>query len=158
MTLTGHFLGATHRKALFAADLDQTIAWGDERYLQFRGLVDNLVATRGLEPPRLDDPQPFTSSAPNSIDLADVGSVIFAAGFGPDNRSWLPWPVAFDTWGFPRMKDGASTVVPRLYFIGVHFMRKRKSSLLIGVSEDAAIVARQLTEAYSVSKGKQQDG
>ncbi|HEY2958636.1 MAG TPA: hypothetical protein VGM21_10590 [Actinomycetota bacterium] len=28
-----------------------------------------------------------------------------------------------------------------LYFVGVHFLRKRKSSLLIGVGEDAALVA-----------------
>ena len=149
VTLAGHFVGATDRKALFAPDLHQTIAWGDERYLQFRGLVDNLVSTRGLEPPALDDPEPFTSSAPNSIDLADLGSVIFAAGFRPDYRSWLPWPDAFDTWGFPLTQDGASTVVPGLYFVGVHFLRKRKSSLLIGVGEDAAIVVRQITEAYS---------
>jgi putative flavoprotein involved in K+ transport len=151
VTLTGHFLGATHGKALFAPDLDQSVAWGDERYLQFRGLVDNLVSTRGLEPPALKDPEPFRSSAPNSIDLADIGSVIFAAGFRPDYRSWLPWPDAFDTWGFPLTQDGASTVVPGLYFVGVHFMRKRKSSLLIGVGEDAAIVAQQITEAYSTS-------
>ena len=152
VTLTGHFFDATDREALFAADLDQTIAWGDQRYLQFRGLVDNLVSTRGLDPPALDDPEPFTASAPNSIDLADIGSVIFAAGFRPDYRSWLPWPDAFDTWGFPLTQDGASTVVPGLYFVGVHFMRKRKSSLLIGVGEDAAIVVRQLTKAYSVSR------
>src|SRR5215216_3320144 len=152
VTLTGHFLRATDREALFAPDLDQSVAWGDERYLQFRGLVDNLVSTRGLEPAALDDPEPFTSSAPDSIDLAHIGSVIFAAGFRPDYRSWLPWPDAFDTWGFPLTQDGASTVVPGLYFVGVHFMRKRKSSLLIGVGEDAAIVARQLTKAYSVSR------
>jgi putative flavoprotein involved in K+ transport len=151
VTLTGHFLGATHGRALFVPDLDQSVAWGDERYLQFRRLVDNLVSTRGLDPPVLDDPEPFTSSAPNSIDLADIGSVIFAAGFRPDYRSWLPWPDAFDTWGFPLTQDGASTVVPGLYFVGVHFMRKRKSSLLIGVGEDAAIVAQQITEAYSTS-------
>jgi putative flavoprotein involved in K+ transport len=149
VTLAGHFLGATDRKALFAPDLDQSVAWGDERYLQFRGLVDNLVSTRGLKPAALDDPEPFTSSPPNSIDLAHIGSVIFAAGFRPDYRSWLPWPDAFDTWGFPLTQDGASTVVPGLYFVGVHFMRKRKSSLLIGVGEDAAIVAQQITEAYS---------
>jgi putative flavoprotein involved in K+ transport len=95
---------------------------------------------------------PFTSSPPNSIDLAHIGSVIFAAGFRPDYRSWLPWPDAFDTWGFPLTQDGASTVVPGLYFVGVHFLRKRKSSLLIGVGEDAAIVVRQITKAYSVSR------
>ena len=155
--LTGHFVGATNREALFAPDLDQSVAWGDERYMQFRGLVDNLVSTRGLEPPMLGDPEPFTSSAPDSIRLANIGSVIFAAGFRPDYRSWLPWPDAFDAWGFPLTHDGASTVVPRLYFVGVHFLRKRKSSLLIGVGEDAAIVVRQITRAYSVSK-KQQHG
>ena len=152
VTLTGHFLGATDRKVLFAPDLDQSVAWGDERYLQFRGLEDNLVSTRGLVPPTLKDPEPFTSSSPSSPDLAHIGSVIFAAGFRPDYRSWLLWPDAFDSWGFPLTQDGASTVVPGLYFVGVHFLRKRKSSLLIGVGEDAAIVVRQITKAYSASR------
>ena len=40
-------------------------------------------------------------------------------------------------------------VVPRpaaegLYFLGTHFLRKRKSSLLVGVGEDAGIVARRI--------------
>jgi putative flavoprotein involved in K+ transport len=34
--------------------------------------------------------------------------------------------------------------VPGLYFVGVHFLRKRKSSLLGGVGEDAEIVVRQI--------------
>ena len=54
-------------------------------------------------------------------------------------------PGAFDEFGFPIQHDAASTLIAGLYFIGVHFMRKRKSSLLIGVGEDAAIVARQIT-------------
>ena len=78
--------------------------------------------------------------------------MIFAAGFRPDYRSWLLWPDAFDNWGFPLTQDGASTVVSGLYFVGVHFLRKRKSSLLIGVGEDAAIVVRQITKAYSASR------
>jgi putative flavoprotein involved in K+ transport len=71
--------------------------------------------------------------------------VIFATGFRPDYLSWLPWPDAFDHHGFPIQEDGASTVIPGLYFVGVHFLRKRKSSLLVGVGEDAAIVARRIT-------------
>jgi putative flavoprotein involved in K+ transport len=47
-------------------------------------------------------------------------------------------------------KDGASTAVPGLYFCGVHFLRKRKSSLLVGVGEDAAIVAPKLAEQHAV--------
>ena len=49
--------------------------------------------------------------------------------------------------GFPITEDGASTIVPGLYFCGVHFLRTRRSSLLFGVSEDAAIVARLVADA-----------
>ncbi len=31
-----------------------------------------------------------------------------------------------------------------LYFIGVHYLRKRKSALLVGVGEDATIVAGKI--------------
>ena len=47
--------------------------------------------------------------------------------------------------GFPIQVDGASTVVDGLYFVGVHWLRKRKSALLLGVGEDAAIVARAIS-------------
>ena len=146
VTLTGHFLGVENRHARFASDLADSVAWGDERYGQVVDLVRKLVAERGLEPPRIDDPEPFDPSAPERIALSEFGAVIFAGGFRPDYRSWLPWPEAFDDLGFPLQRDGASTVVPGLYFVGVHFLRKRKSSLLIGVGEDAGVVARQIAE------------
>ena len=72
--------------------------------------------------------------------------MIFAGGFRPDYGSWIPWGEAFDELGFPIHEEGASTVVPGLYFVGVHFLRKRKSSLLLGVGEDAQIVAAQVAE------------
>jgi putative flavoprotein involved in K+ transport len=46
--------------------------------------------------------------------------------------------------GFPLTDNGTSTVVPGLYFCGVHFLRQRKSSVLFGVGEDAAIVAQSI--------------
>jgi putative flavoprotein involved in K+ transport len=51
-------------------------------------------------------------------------------------------PGAFDALGFPVHDECASSATPGLWFAGVHFLRKRKSSLLYGVGEDAAIVAR----------------
>ena len=68
--------------------------------------------------------------------------MIFTAGFRPDYARWVRFP-AFDTGGFPLTHDG-STVVPGLHFCGVHFLRTRKSSLLFGVGQDAAIVARSI--------------
>ena len=73
--------------------------------------------------------------------------MIFAGGFRPGYAEWIDVPDAFDALGFPLQVDGASTVAPGLYFAGVHFMRKRKSSLFIGVGADAAIVADKIAAA-----------
>jgi putative flavoprotein involved in K+ transport len=142
VTLTGRFLGASGRRARFASDLAESIAWGDERHLQIMALVKKVAAERGMPLPDIDEPAPFDPSAEEEIDLSGFGAVVFTGGFRPDYRSWLPWPDAFDDLGFPIHREGASTVIAGLHFVGVHFLRKRKSSLLIGVGEDAAIVAR----------------
>jgi putative flavoprotein involved in K+ transport len=144
VTLTGRFLGAAAGELRFAPDLGESVAWGDERYRQLMDLVRRVVADRALEPPEIPDPEPFDARAPERLPLRDIGVVVFAGGFRPDYRSWVQWPEAFDDLGFPIHHDGASTVVKGLYFAGVHFLRKRKSSLLIGVGEDAALVASSI--------------
>jgi putative flavoprotein involved in K+ transport len=145
VTLLGHFLGAEGRHAHFAPDLGESVAWGDERNAQLMDLVRKLVAERGLPPPEIPEPEPLKVDAPEELNLAGFAAVVFAGGFRPDYESWVHCPGAFDELGFPVHEEGASTVVPGLYFVGVHFLRKRKSSLLNGVGEDAAIVARQIT-------------
>lgn len=144
VTLLGHFLGAMGQEAMFAADLAESVAWGDARYGELMAIFRKLAEESGLELPDADEPGPFDARAPERLDLSDFGAVIFAGGFRPDYRSWLPWPDAFDDLGFPLQRDGASTVIPGLCFVGVHFMRKRKSSLLYGVGEDAALVAEAI--------------
>jgi putative flavoprotein involved in K+ transport len=99
--------------------------------------------------PEISEPEPFNVDAPEELSLSGFGAVVFAGGFRPDYASWVRIPGAFDEIGFPTHREGASTAVPGLYFVGVHFLRKRKSSLFIGVGEDAAIVARQIAAAES---------
>ena len=142
--LLGHFLGADGRRARFAPDLGESVAWGDERNAQLMDLVRKLVAERGLPRPEIPEPEPFNGKAPEELNLSGFGAVVFAGGFRPDYASWVRFPDAFDELGFPVHEEGASTVVRGLYFVGVHFLRKRRSSLLNGVGEDAAIVARQI--------------
>jgi putative flavoprotein involved in K+ transport len=144
VTLLGHFLGADGRRARFAPDLGESVAWGDERNAQLMDLVRKLVAERGLPLPEIAQPEPFNGEAPEEVNLSGFGAVVFAGGFRPDYESWVRFPGAFDELGFPVNEEGASAVAPGLYFVGVHFLRKRKSSLLNGVGEDAAIVARQI--------------
>jgi putative flavoprotein involved in K+ transport len=147
VTLLGHFLGAEGGKARFAPDLGETIAWADQRNAK---VMDGFrKAARRLGLPELDIPVagPIDVDPPELVDLSGFGTVLFAGGFRPDYGSWVEAPGAFDELGFPIHREGASTAVPGLYFVGVHFLRKRKSSLLIGVGEDAAIVAGQIAAA-----------
>ena len=147
VTLVGRFVGSGAGDLEFADDLAANVAWGDQRHGMFMDAVRRHVAAHGLEPPQIVEPEPFVARPPTRLPAADFGSVIHASGFRPAYRDWLPWPDAFDAAGFPVHRDGESTLVPGLHFIGVHFLRKRKSSLLIGVGEDAAVVADSIAAA-----------
>jgi putative flavoprotein involved in K+ transport len=146
VTLLGRFLGADGRHARFADDLGASVAWGDDRYRELRERFSAFAAERGLPAPPMPEPPDFDGAAPQELDLAAIGAVVFSGGFRPD-FGWVDVPGAFDELGFPRQTEGASSVADGLYFVGVHFLRTRKSSLLCGVGEDAAIVARQVAAA-----------
>jgi cation diffusion facilitator CzcD-associated flavoprotein CzcO len=140
VTLAGHFLGAEDGQLNFASDLADSVAFGDARYDDLRTVVREHCARNGIDPPELPDPPPFDPAAPERLDLDGFGAILYTSGFRPDYASWMHVD-AFDDMGFPVQVDGASPTIPGLHFCGVHFLRKRKSSLLMGVGEDAAIVA-----------------
>ena len=144
VTLLGRFEGADGGRARFAQDLGEIVAWGDERRLELLAMIEKTAAERGIELGEIEPPAPFDPRSPAALDLAGFGGVVFTGGFRPDYRAWLPWPEAFDDIGFPLQLDGASTVVPGLSFVGVHFMRTRMSTLLMGVGDDAAVVANAI--------------
>ena len=138
--LLGHLAGVEGHRAHFAADLADSVAFGDARYADIRKLLTEQLASRGIATPELPDPPPFQADPRLELDLNGFGVVIFTSGFRPDYARWVRFP-AFDAMGFPLTDNGTSTVAPGLFFCGVHFLRKRKSSVLFGVGEDAAIVA-----------------
>jgi putative flavoprotein involved in K+ transport len=130
----------------FADDLAESVAFGDARYGEFCDLIRKTCSEGGVEAPELPQPAPFHAQPPLALQLREFAAVIFTSGFRPDYSRWVDVPGGFDDLGFPVQIDGASTVAPGLFFCGVHFLRKRKSSLLGGVGEDATIVARQVAE------------
>jgi len=147
VTLLGRYRAAADGQAHFAPDLLDSVEWGDFRYREFRELCWNLADERDVKRPDLGEPDFFDRTMIESIPLENVGAIVFAAGFRPDYRSWVDVPGAFDPIGFPVHEEGQSTAAPGLYFVGVHFLRKRSSSLLWGVGEDAALVAGQIAAA-----------
>jgi putative flavoprotein involved in K+ transport len=144
VTLLGHFLDVENGRAIFAKDLAESVAFGDARYANLCALIRRVCAERRVPAPDLPEPQPFRAEPPETIALAELSTVVFTSGFRPDYSGYVHVPGAFDELGFPVHHDGASTVAPGLYFVGVHFLRKRKSSLLLGVGEDAALIAESI--------------
>lgn len=144
LTLTGHFAGVEGGMVRFADDLEASVAWADERYRQFGDQVRRVVSERGLGPVELPPPAPFAADAPTDVPIDRFSTVVFAGGFRPAYGTWLPWPEAFDELGFPLQTDGESSVVAGLYFMGVHFLRTRRSSILWGANEDATVVADRI--------------
>jgi putative flavoprotein involved in K+ transport len=142
--LLGHFVGVADGRAHFARDLAESVAFGDARYTDVCELIRKACAATSIPAPEMAPPWPFKADAPEGLALADVGSVIFTSGFRPDYASWVRFPEAFDDGGFPIQQDGSSTVVPGLHFMGVHFQRKRKSATLLGVGEDATVLAERI--------------
>jgi putative flavoprotein involved in K+ transport len=143
--LLGHLIRVESGHARFAPDLAESVAWGDGRYDQVRTVLREQLPAKGLQVPELPVPEPFRADPPSDLDLRRFGAVLFTSGFRPDYSRWVDVP-AFDDLGFPITEDGASTACRGLYFVGVHFLRKRKSSLLFGVGEDAALVAGTIAE------------
>ena len=145
--LVGRLAAVSNGRVQFANDLADSVAFGDARYLDIRRLLRD---TLGDDVPEMPDPRPFEAKAAGEVDLDGFGAVVFTSGFRPDYGGWVNFPV-FDERGFPIADDALATAVPGLYFCGVHFLRKRRSSLLFGVGEDAAIVARTITKALTAS-------
>jgi len=124
-----------------AEGLTESLAFGDEFLATFRRRVDDCVAATGLDVP---EREPETPAPPppaiEELDLRreDVTTVLWANGFRPDH-AWVEG-VEVDAQGWPVQDRGASPV-PGLYFVGLHWLHKRKSSLFLGVGEDAEHVA-----------------
>ena len=141
--LIGHVLGVDGDRLVVADDLGDSIATGDEGWAQICGLIELTAARLGMPPPdlpRMPEGRVTPSPPPR---LSDLAAVVVACGFRPDYR-WIGIPGVVDELGLPLQVDGASTVVPGLSFVGVPWMRTRKSPLLLGVGEDAAVVAARL--------------
>jgi putative flavoprotein involved in K+ transport len=146
--LLGRFLGADGSRLHFADDLAASVDFGDARWADIRGWIDQLCATTDIPKPAYDIPAPMRIKTRTEIDLVreGIGTVIWTSGYRPE-YGWVKFPV-FDEMGFPIQVDG-HTSVPGLYFMGVHWMRKNKSAILYGVGEDAEVVARQIVENRS---------
>ena len=146
--LMGRFVGADGSKIRLADDLAASVDFGDARLADMMKFIADGCAQKGITPPTFELPPPLRINTRTELDVVHdgIGTVIWTSGYRPD-YGWVNFPV-FDNIGFPIQTNGR-TSVPGLYFVGVHWLRKPKSSLLYGVGEDAGLVAQQIVEHRS---------
>jgi len=143
VALVGRAVGVDHGRLVVADDLGESLAAGDAGFRLICGLARTAAAARGLPEPHPPEPLDAPVEAGEVPRLGDLGAVVVACGFRPA-YDWVDVPGAFDDLGFPAHEAGASLAADGLFFVGVPWLRRRKSPLLIGVGEDAGIVADQL--------------
>ena len=142
--LLGRVAAIEGARLRLSPDLAQNLAAGDTFEAEFKRRVDALVLASKLD---VADPEPEEEKAAvpeiGELDLheAGVSAVVWANGFRPDHR-WIEG-LEVDEQGWPVQRRGVSST-PGIYFVGLHWLHKRKSALFLGVGEDAEHVVSQL--------------
>lgn len=148
--LLGRLVAIEGDRLRFAPDLADSIRFADRVSAEIRHSVDQAIEAAGwtapaAEPDPADDPaaDPDGFHVPETLDLAaaGIGSVIWATGFGPD-LSFVELPIAGPGGGVAH--QGGRSVVPGLWFLGIPWMRTRKSALILGADDDARAVVDDL--------------
>jgi len=146
VTLLGRVKAERNGVIDIAPDLTESLANGDVIYATFLAMVDSHVQRHSPEAP--NDPaarvpfpdSPCITDPIRRLDISaeGIGTVIWATGYNL-NFGWIDVPV-LGTDGEPIHRSGI-TEVPGLYFLGLQWLSRLKSSFLSGVGDDAAVLA-----------------
>ncbi len=144
--LVGRLAGIRDGKAQFSGSLRNVCELADLKLNRLLNRIDEWAAQNGVraDPPHRPEPTRVEASPPLGLDFerAGIRTIVWATGFRPD-YSWLDVPV-LDYKGNIRHEGGVVTEAPGLYVLGLTFLRRRKSSLIDGVGDDARDLSAHL--------------
>lgn len=146
--LVGRLAGFNEGKAQFSGSLRNVCALADLKMNRLLDAIDAWASQQPedlvIGPPERFEPTQIEASPPLLLDFArrDVRTIVWATGFRPD-FSWLEVPVV-DAKGNVRHDGGVVTESPGLYVIGMPYLRRRKSTLIDGVGDDARELSAHL--------------
>ncbi len=151
VTLVGKVLSAYSAQVILADDLHENLAKMDKFELEFIKRIDAYI-----EKARIAAPEDYLPVLRNGYDAkiitemdlrpAGITSVIWATGFGYD-YTLVRLPV-LDEYGYPIQRRGVTTF-PGLFFVGMNWLYKNNSALLLGVGEDARYIAGRIADRAS---------
>jgi putative flavoprotein involved in K+ transport len=142
-TLVGRPVAVDGERVSFDGSAKANVAVGDAFAARMRAMVDQIIRRRGVDAPPAepdDHDAPVDLDPPSSLDLraGQVASVVWCTGFSGD-FSWLD-PALVDVDGQPRHEDAAATA-PGVWYVGLRWLTRRRSSIFFGFPDDAATVA-----------------
>jgi len=145
--LLGHLRGVQDGKLLLAPDLKDNLAWADKVASDMAKMFNLFIEKSGInapleEIPALNDGYAAPEILTLDLKAAGITAILWAVGYSFD-FSLVKLPV-FDDFGFPVTQRGV-TQYPGLYFLGMPWLHTMKSGLFMGVGEDAAYLAAQIT-------------
>jgi putative flavoprotein involved in K+ transport len=147
VTLVGRWAAVRDGRALFSGGLRNLFSLADLKLERLLDTFDEWALTSGhaaeAGPPERFPPTHVPESARLQLDLesGEIRAVIWATGFRPD-FSWLDVPV-IDAKGQLR-HDGGVAESPGLYALGLPVLRRRKSTFIYGIEDDAREVIDHL--------------
>jgi putative flavoprotein involved in K+ transport len=131
-------------------DVVEHVNFADESSGKVKDMIDLYIRKSGLYvPPNekdtadIPDRAATCASTVTSLNIRenDITSIIWSTGYSGD-FSYLKLPV-FNEFGMLKYQNGISDI-EGLYFLGLPWLRKRKSGIILGIREDSEFVAEKI--------------
>ncbi len=160
VVILGKTSNAEEKNIFFQPNAAMHIKFADGFSMRIKEMIDGFIAqtkmvAEAAVTDEADVPDPDASCASSITSLSfekdNINSIIWATGFKND-LSYIKLPV-FDEEGKLKHKEGLSPV-PGLYFIGVPWLRSRKSAILYGFKEDAKFIVDKVYEYSKENSGE----
>ena len=155
--LVGRWAAVRDGRALFSGGLRNVFSLADLKLGRLLDTFDEWALTSGCDaefgPPERFAPTQVPARARLQLGLAsgEIRTIVWATGFRPD-YGWLDVPVV-DAKGQLRHEGGVAGS-PGLYALGLPVLRRRKSTFIYGIEDDARDVIEHLAGYLAVSTAR----
>jgi len=153
--LVGRCATVRDGRALFSGGLRNVFSLADLKMERLLDTFDEWAKTDGYDaeagPPERFAPTRVPEFTRLQLDLrsGEIRAIVWATGFRPDYR-WLDVPV-IDTKGQLR-HDGGVVDSPGVYALGLPVLRRRRSTFICGIEDDARDVIDHLARYLAVRR------
>ncbi len=146
--LLGRFIDTDSEQLYFDDSLYTNIRYADQFSEVLKKKVDNYIQDNAITA-HIDDyidsadlaDTTTTVSLAEQVSTTEIDTIIWSTGFRSDFK-WIQLPILDDN-AIPIHTDGV-TSLSSVYFIGLPWLRKKKSGIIFGILEDAEFIVQQI--------------